>query len=175
MYFLPPQIILVFFRVFIFRYLTGKSFFYGNLQVDCFYVFPINPPLLLLWKNGKEFLLVDLKILKNGFFWKIFSWVWRFMGSGLELFLFLVFVVEGFIVFRSFFDNWEGLIFWWMILAASYSEKGPLEKFLVFVVEGYAVFWINFDNAVNCVFLGDGPRASIWQKGHFGLWKIIVA
>ena len=105
MYFLPPQIILVFFRVFIFRYLTGKSFFYGNLQVDCFYVFPINHPLLLLWKNGKEFLLADLKILKNGFFWKIFSWAWRFMGSGLELFLFLVFVVEGFIVFRSFFDN----------------------------------------------------------------------
>ena len=62
-------------------------------------------PLLLLWKNGKQFLLVDLKILKNGFFWKIFSCVWRFMGSGLELFLFLVFVVEGFIVFRSFFDN----------------------------------------------------------------------
>ena len=108
----------VFHRQIIFYRNLPTTLFYGNLQANhfyvyssyystqiIFYVFSITHPLLLLWKNGKEFLLADLKILKNGFFWKIFSWVWRFMGSGLELFLFLVFVVEGFIVFRSFFDN----------------------------------------------------------------------
>ena len=121
----PPQIILEKYSIFIFRYfILPTTLFYGKIQENHFYesyahhiilwdfsefsflcIFYTPPPLLLLWKNGKEFLLVDLKILKNGFFWKIFFWVWRFMGSCLELFLFLVFVIEGFIVFRSFFDN----------------------------------------------------------------------
>lgn len=100
--------------------------------------------------------------------------VQRFLGYSWEIKIFSVFVIEGYVIFRSFCDNAEGLIFWVVISAASYSEKGPLGKFRKINIEGYVIFKSFCDNIVYDMFLKLGLGVSYSEKGPMPCGKMLL-
>ena len=100
--------------------------------------------------------------------------VHRFLGSSWEIKIFSVFVIEGYVIFRSFCDNAEGLIFSVVISAASYSEKGPLGKFRKINTDEYAILKSFCDNIVYAMFLKQVLGVSYSEKGPMPCGKMLL-
>ena len=120
------------------------------------------------------FLFSGFEIFEKWKFLENIFLVQRFMGSSWEIKIFSVFVIEEYIIIKSFCDNAEGLIFCVGISAASYSEKGPLEKFRKINIEGYIILKSFCDNIVYGIFLKPRLGVSYSEKGALLRGKMLL-